>query len=226
MAASNVAGVRGNTDLAIAWSEEALAEFRALGSEPGIAWSLANLAIAPLEEGRLDEARSMLEEAEALHLKLSSPRGVRRVRHLLGQQAFAAGDVERGRLLLRESTDLSLAADDKFGAASSLHTLGDVELVSGEIHAAETAYEGALRLAWDSSSDRLVCYCLAGLGAVAAEQGNAERAALLWEFAEAYEERLRFTMRWRSEYAERLDPIAAATTSNTTPAAGWTSTRQ
>ena len=208
--ASNVAGVRGNIDSAMAWSEEALAEFRELGSEAGIAWTLANLAIAPLEEGRLDEARSMLEEAEALHLKLNSPRGVRRVRHLLGQQAFAAGDVERGRLLLRESTDLSLAADDKFGAASSLHTLGDVELVSGEIDAAETAYEDALRLAWDSSSDRLVCYCLAGLGAVAAEQGNAERAALLWGFAEAYEERLRFTMRWRSEYAERLDPVAAA----------------
>jgi predicted ATPase len=208
--ASNVAGVRGDTDLAIAWSEEALAEFRELGSEPGIAWALANLAIAPLEEGRLDEARAMLEEAEALHLKVNSPRGLRRVRHLLGQQAFAAGDVERSRLLLRESTDLSVAADDKFGAASSLHTLGDVELVSGEIEAAEEAYAGALRLAWGSSSDRLVCYCMAGLGAVAAEQGNAERAALLWGFAEAYEARLRFTMRWRSEYAERLDPVAAA----------------
>jgi predicted ATPase len=208
--ASNVAGVRGDTDLAIAWSEEALAEFGELGSEAGIAWALANLAIAPLEEGRLDEARAMLEEAEALHLKVNSPRGLRRVRHLLGQQAFAAGDVERSRLLLRESTDLSVAADDKFGAASSLHTLGDVELVSGEIEAAEEAYAGALRFAWDSSSDRLVCYCLAGLGAVAAEQGNAERAALLWGFAEAYEARLRFTMRWRSEYAERLDPVAAA----------------
>ena len=210
VAASNVAGVRGNMDLAIAWSEEALAEFRELGSEAGIAWTLANLAIAPLEEGRLDEARSMLEEAEALHLKLNSPRGVRRVRHLLGQQAFAAGDVERSRLLLRDSTDLSLAAADKFGAASSLHTLGDVELASGELDEAEAAYEDALRLARDSSSDRLVCYCVAGLGAVAAQQGDPERAALLWGFAEAYEERLRFTMRWRSEYAERLDPVAAA----------------
>jgi predicted ATPase len=210
VAASNVAGVRGNIDLAMAWSEEALAEFRVLGSEPGIAWALANLAIGALQEGRLEEARSMIEDAEALHLKLDSPRGVRRVRHLLGQQAFAAGDVERSRLLLRESTELSLAADDKFSAASTLHTLGDVELVSGDVEAAEAAYEGALRLAWDSSSDRLVCYCLAGLGAVAAEQGHPERAALLWGFAEAYEERLRFTMRWRSEYAERLDPVAAA----------------
>jgi hypothetical protein len=68
----------------------------------------------------------------------------------------------------------------------------------------------ALRNAWEGDADRLVCYCLAGLAAVAAEQGDGERAALLWGFAEAYEERLRFTMRWRSLYEERLKPVAAA----------------
>jgi predicted ATPase len=210
MTAGIVAGVRSNFDQAWVWTEEALAEFRALGSEPGIAWTLTNLAIGPLESGRPEEARSMLEEAEALHLRLGNEGGLRRVKHLLGQQAVAVGDVERGRRLLQESAQLSRSAGDAFSVASSLHSLGDVELQAGDSRAAEAAYEEALRTAWGSSANRLVCYCLAGLAAVSRENGDAERAALLWGFAQAYEERLRFTMRGRSLYADRLDPVAAA----------------
>ncbi len=210
MTASIVAGVRSNIDQSTRWSEEALAEYRALGSEAGIAWTLTNFAIGPLEAGKPEEARAMLDEAEALHVKHGNDGGIRRVRHLLGQQAIAVGDVERGRRLLRESAELSRAVGDMFSVASSLHSLGDVELQVGEIGAAQAAYQEALHTAWDSSSDRLVCYCLAGLAAVASEAGDRERAALLWGFAEAYEERLRFTLRWRSLYAERLDPVAAA----------------
>jgi predicted ATPase len=207
--ASSVAGVRSHFDQAWAWSEEALAEFRSLGSEPEIAWTLTNLAIGPLESGRPEEARTMLEEAEALHLKLGNDAGVRRVRHLLGQQAVALGDLGRGRTLLREAAERSRAVGDAFSVASSLHSLGDVELQTGNIRAAEAAYFEGLRIAWDSSAYRLVCYCLAGLAAVAAENGDRERAAQLWGFAEAYEERLRFRMRRRTVYAERLEPLAA-----------------
>jgi predicted ATPase/class 3 adenylate cyclase len=210
MTASTVAGVRGNLELSSAWSEEGLAEFRAVGSEEGVAWTLTNLAIAPLEEGRLDEARSLLEEAETLHVKHGVDGGVRRVRHLLGHQALAAGDFDRGRRLLRESTELSRAADDSFSAASSLHSLGDLELTSGRLEAAEASYREALALSWDFDADRLVCYSLAGLAAVAAERRDPERAALLWGFAEGYEQRLRFTMRRRSLYADRLEGLAGA----------------
>lgn len=98
----------------------------------------------------------------------------------------------------------------RFSAASALHSLGDVELGAGEIDAAGAAYRDGLRLAWDTRADRLVCYCLAGLAAVAAAGGDAARAALLRGFAGAYEERLRFNMRGRALYEERLEPVAAA----------------
>jgi hypothetical protein len=55
-----------------------------------------------------------------------------------------------------------------------------------------------------------VCYSLAGLGAVAAERGDLEAAALLWGFVERFEERLTFTLRRRVLYAERLQPAAEA----------------
>jgi predicted ATPase len=210
MIAANVAGVRGNYDQASVWCEEALAEFRALGYEPGIAWTLTSLAIGPMEQGKPEQARPILDEAAALHLKHGDAGGVRRVRHLLGQQAAAVGEVERGRHLLSESAELARKDRDLFGAASSFHSLGDIELDAGEIEAAETAYREALAIAWECGADRLVCYCLAGLAAVAAQQGRDERASLLWGFAAAYEERLRFTLRWRSLYETRLEPVAAA----------------
>ena len=55
-----------------------------------------------------------------------------------------------------------------------------------------------------SGAERLVGYGVAGLGAVAAERGDAERAALLWGFVEAYEERLQFTLRGRRLYERHL----------------------
>jgi tetratricopeptide (TPR) repeat protein len=210
MIASMVAGVRSNFEQAAAWGEESLTHFRATGSELGIAWGLTTMAVLPIERGDAETAGPMLEEAEALHRKLGNPGGVRRVLHLRGQQAAAVGDVDRGRELLREAAGLSEEAGDSFSASSGLHSLGDLDLIAGDAEAAKTDYLKALQLAWDSGADRLVCYSLAGLAATAADSGETDRAALLWGFAEAYESRLRFTLRWRNLYEERCRPAAAA----------------
>jgi predicted ATPase len=209
MTASIVAGVRSHFETAAAWGQEALELFRALDSEAGIAWTLTTVALIPMELGKPEEAAPLLEEAEALHRKLGSSGGLRRVLHLRGQQAAAVGELELGRRLLRETAELSASEGDSFSAASSLHSLGDVELAEGNPAAAEAHYRSALRIAWDTGADRLVCYCLAGLAASAAAT-EPTRAALLWGFAEAYEQRLRFSLRRRELYEERAGPVAAA----------------
>ena len=210
MTASTVAGVRSDFERSERCGEEALGYFRAAGSEAGVAWTLTNLALMPMEAGRPAEAAPLLAEAEALHRKLGSDAGLRRVLHLQGQQAADVGDVERGRRLLREAVERSAAAEDTFSLATSLHSLGDVELAAGDVAAAEERYQEALRVSWETGADRLVCYALAGLAATAATRGDDARAAPLWGFTEAYEARLRFTLRWRGLYAERLDPLASA----------------
>jgi predicted ATPase/class 3 adenylate cyclase len=204
MTAAMVAGVRSDFAQAAEWGEEALARYRAIGSERGIAWSLTTLALVPIELGDPAAAGAMLEEAEQLHRNAGHSGGVRRVLHLRGQQAEAVGDVAGGRRLLREAADLSLEERDTFSAASSFHSLGDLELDAGDVDAAEAAYRTALRIAWDTGADRLVCYGLAGLAAVAAARGRVDRAALLWGFVEGYERRLQFSLRRRGLYEERL----------------------
>jgi len=208
--ASMCAGVRGSYAEAIAWGEEALAYYRRVGSDWGIAWMLSTLAVAPMELGQPAIAGPMLEEAEALHRKVGSASGVRRALHLRGQQAAAVGDLDQGRRLLRESAELSARERDSFSAASSLHSLGDIELEAGALDAAEAAYVDGLRIAWESGADRLIGYGVAGLAAVAGARGDAERAALFWGFVEAYAERLQFTLRGRTLYEKQLVGVVGA----------------
>jgi predicted ATPase len=190
--------------------EEALEIFRRRGHALGMAWTLMNLAVVPLELGRTDEARAMLDEADELYRSAGSGGGLRRIGHLYAQLAAETGNSELARKQLRESAELSLAAGEDFSAATTLHSLGDVELTDGAIDAAAAAYAEALQVAWGTGAPRVVCYALAGLATVAAERGQVEVAALLWGFVERYEERLTFTLRRRSRYADRLDVAAAA----------------
>jgi predicted ATPase/class 3 adenylate cyclase len=207
-AGSMVAGVRGDYERAESWSAQALSYFRRVGSDEGIAWCLTTLVVGKLERGQAEAAGPILDEAQALHRKLGHQGGLRRVLHLQAQQAVLVGDLDRGRRLMRESAERSRREGDVLGAASSLHSLGDIELGEGAVDAAEAAYLDGLRVAWKAGLDRLVCYSLAGLGAVAAERGDAERAGLLWGFVEAYEARLQFALRGRSLYEERLTGLA------------------
>jgi len=190
--------------------EEALEIFRRRGDALGTAWTLTNLAVVPLELGRPEEARAMLDEADELYRSAGSGGGQRRLGHLYAHLAAETGNSDLARKQLRESAELSLAAGEDFSASTTLHSLGDVELTDGAIDAAAEAYAEALRVAWNTGAQRVVCYALAGLSVVAAERSRLEDAALLWGFVERYEERLTFTLRRRSRYAEPLDAAAAA----------------
>jgi predicted ATPase/class 3 adenylate cyclase len=191
-------------------TEGALEIYRRAGHRLGVAWTLMNLAVVPIEFGRAEEARAMLDEADAL-LRSEGGGGARlRIGHLYAQVAAETGDMDLARRQLRESAELSLAAGEDFSAATTIHSLGDVELTEGAIDAAAAAYAEALRVAWGTGALRVVCYSLAGLAAVAAERGRLEEAALLWGFVERYEERLTFTLRRRSRYADRVGGAAKA----------------
>jgi predicted ATPase len=190
--------------------EEALEIFRRRGHALGMAWTLLNLAVVPLDSGRAEEARAMLDEADALLRSEGGGGGMRRLGHMYAQLAAETGDSDLAREQLGESAERSLAAGEDFSAATALHSLGDVELTDGAIDAASAAYAEALQVAWGTGAQRVVCYALAGLAAVTAERGQLEAAALLWGFVERYEERLTFTLRRRALYAERLEAAVEA----------------
>ena len=185
----SILDVRGDYSAAIAWGEEALAHYRLIGSDWGIARVLTTLAVGPMELGRPGEARPMLEEAEVLHRKLGSSAGLRRVPHLQGQQAAAVGDLDRGRPVQRGQ----LAALARRHRARGGCPRGGRSCLPG--HAANRLGVGR------RPSRRLRA------GRSRGRRGQARRSRArcpLLGFVDAYAERLQFTRRHRSLYEEPL----------------------
>ena len=71
--------------------------------------------------------------------------------------------------------------------ADASHGLGDVLFSRQDWNAAERLYRESFLLTFELKNSRGCLYCLRALAAVAAEQGQVERAGLLWGAAEAHE---------------------------------------
>ncbi len=95
MADGMVAGVQNDFERAVRSSEEALALFRSVGNDEGIAWSLTTLAVAPIDRGDAEAAAPLLAEADELLRKQGNRGGIRRILHLRGQHAALTGDLAR-----------------------------------------------------------------------------------------------------------------------------------
>jgi hypothetical protein len=97
------------------------------------------------------------------------------------------------------------------GLAAALHSLGDLELEAGRLADASAAYAEGLRVAREIDAPRIVCYCLGGLAAVAAANGDRERAGALWRAVGALEQQIGFRLRRdvATRYAEFARPFAA-----------------
>ena len=73
--------------------------------------------------------------------------------------------------------------------AGRLHGFGDAALDRRDPVGAARLYRESLEIGRPLRDDLQTAYCLAGLAAVAAEQGRRDVAALLWGFVRAGEER-------------------------------------
>jgi len=206
--AGMLAGLLGDGARALPLAMRSLALSRQLEDGVGIAWALTGLATGVLQIGNPVPARPWLEEALRLHREAGNKLGTARTLHLLGLQAHAVGEYERGRELVGESIDLWQEMSEEFGLVGALHSLGDLELEAGEVGHAEDAYRDAIRRAHALDARRLVCYCLAGLSATAAERGDTSRSVRLWEVAVALEHDLHFRLRKREMYESRVADLS------------------
>ena len=119
-----------------------------------------------------------LEESLPIHRELGDELGVKRAVQLLGTIAYEGGDTVRGRELLGESVELSRSYGDRFGVTVSRHSLGELRadgFPAGRRH--RPVPRGAQRRSGDRQWPAGVSSCAAGLSAVAAAQGEEERAA-------------------------------------------------
>jgi predicted ATPase/DNA-binding SARP family transcriptional activator len=191
--------------------EESRDVFERLGETLWLARVLDRRADLHFSAGELEAARAAFEASLRNFEELSRPSGVAAARHGLGQAFRDLGDMETARSHLVTAADMYRALKDEVTLASTLHSTGDLDLDVGELDAAAEHYKESLALAGElGMSQRMIAYCLAGLAAVAAANGDAERAGRLWGALERREDAMGVTLHSaeRNRYERLVESVA------------------
>jgi predicted ATPase len=199
----------GQTDRSGPEFERAAAIFRSIGDEVEATHLMHRVASAALHEGDVDRAVSLASEV----LELDRLQGRRRdeaiALNTLARAAFAQGDLEEGIRLGYESAAVAESVGFIWWKAVTLGEVGECLLVAGDIgRAAEALLAGIEILA--RVDDRVnLPIILAAVAALAARQGNADRAGRLWGAVEtaAEQEPRPTTTAALAEYAPYLDAV-------------------
>ena len=163
-------------------SERELAEARGAGDVVREVDALCWLSRVALREGEVDRAASLADEARGL---ATEPELGRLPLHMQAAAARMSGDHARARRLYEESLELNRSLGEHVMAAAELHNLGHVELDDGRLERARELFAAAAAEAGRHEADVLRPYLAADAAAIAAEDGDAERAARLLGAAEA-----------------------------------------
>ncbi|MGH2409877.1 MAG: hypothetical protein ACRDGS_05840, partial [Chloroflexota bacterium] len=217
-----LASFKGDYPQARPLMEESLAHYRALGNWWGIAVALCDLARVVNLEGDQALARTHLDEAHALMRGAGEHRNVAYALEVRGEVAFASGDDREAGRLWEESLHSYHQLGLNMGIASVEIYLGHLAVRLGDYGIAGAHYRSSLeyqrgfpRLQWTLCS-------LAGLAAVAAAGGQAERALRLAGAALALGEGVWSAFRAKErELVEGAMETARATLGEQAATAAW-----
>jgi predicted ATPase/DNA-binding CsgD family transcriptional regulator len=176
------AQLRGKLTVSRAYTEEALALFKAAGFEDGAAWSLYRLALLTDLQGDDAGARAQMEAVLALQKRLQNKRGISAALFALAEMRFAAqSDPATIRPLLEESLALGRELGDQEDIASSLCLLGELALSQADAATARALVEESLAHCQEMGHRYGLAQSRSALAGVEAWVGNYAAAAGLYE---------------------------------------------
>jgi predicted ATPase/transcriptional regulator with XRE-family HTH domain len=178
---------RGDASTADAYMQESLALSRGLGDEAAVAFRLVDLAGNAILQEDSTLASLLLEQALSAGSEQDSTLYVLTL-NFLGNVAQLEGDFVKASELHQRSLALSLPLDWKYIIACDHLGLGMAALAQSETHRAAQQLMSALSTFRAANLLAGVAWCLAGLAGVAAQFGDAERAARVWGSAEKLRE--------------------------------------
>jgi tetratricopeptide (TPR) repeat protein len=170
--------------------EDSLAIRRRLGDARAIAYSVNNLGVLADHNGEDDKARAYFEEHLRIMRELGDTRAVAHSLANLGMTAVAFGELDEAATMVAEARTLMESLGDNRGVAISRlndayislvrhRRAGTAEDEHGLVADAGRQYHAALRVLAELDDAPAVRMALEGLAAVAAAQGDGERAIRL-----------------------------------------------
>lgn len=176
-----LAGAQGDYIQAVAFCEESLALFRDLENQPGMAWSLNQLAFVALNQGYDVQATARAQESLALFREVGDQRGVAESLDHLGRVVRNQGDYKRATTLFQESLILFREVGHQRGIAHSIRSLGNMAWTQGDYAAAHTLFEESLKRFGELDDNQGTALALTSLGLVARERRDYVAACALFE---------------------------------------------
>jgi predicted ATPase len=169
--------------------EEALAVYRDLADERGVARALNSLGAAVRSLGDFDRAESLLNESLERKQKLNDERGIAATLSNLAIIASDRGDFELARQLLEETLVLDRTGGGPAAEAYTMAGLGGVLVLAGRTVEGVHSIKAVLPTVAELGDPELIADCLASLGHAAMASDDPGRAARLLLIVQSLRER-------------------------------------
>jgi predicted ATPase/DNA-binding CsgD family transcriptional regulator len=188
-AAGNLAGQRGEYDVALRYHQEGLSIRQAIGDDRDVAQSLVNLGSAHIGQANFQAAQGLYEESLRIRRALSDAPGVILSLENLAQLAYVTGDLRRARELYAEGNELSESLGHIRGVGGSLLGLAWIARQEGDVDCALDLCGRAVVLFQKLADQSGLAECLETMGEIALIEDNLRRAARLFGAADTLWER-------------------------------------
>ena len=155
---------------------EAIAEFRQVGNEGGMATSLANFGASRVSEGDLSGAKKLLDESIIEFQAIDDKEGIALSLNNLGDLFRQSGNLQTAATTYQQAKATAQEIDDKNAIAYVMQGLGDVAVDRGDLAAARKSYEEALSLRKQTGELQLAAETELALSRLAIEEGHSAEA--------------------------------------------------
>jgi tetratricopeptide (TPR) repeat protein len=155
---------------------EAIAEFRQVGNEEGMAASLANFGGLRVGEGDLSGAKKLIDESIIEYQAVGDKEGIALSLNNLGDLLRESGKLQTAATTYQQAKATAQEIDDKDAIAYVMQGLGDVAVDRGDLAAARKSYEEALSLRKQTGELQYAAETELALSRLAIEEGHAADA--------------------------------------------------
>lgn len=178
-AAALLAFRQGDNETSRSLLEEALVIARSIKDRGGEARALSRLSRVSLRDHDFGRVRERAQASVDIFRELGDRDGEWSPLHVLAYVTMMEGDLDRARTLFRQSIELARSLGKPEQAGGEFQNLGVIETRAGNLELAFDHYSRALEVGLARNDTYILPYVFLGFAAVAAQGGDAERAARL-----------------------------------------------
>jgi predicted ATPase/DNA-binding SARP family transcriptional activator len=176
---SALAVIHGDYAIARGLAEEAIAQYRQIGDDEGVARTLSNLGAILHAQGDSVRAASILDECIERCAALGDSRLLALAENNRGDVALSEGDLRSAGAHFERSLAAMRRLGDTANIARAVYNLGAVALEQAELDRARACFAESLDLAREVGDPEDVVWCLIGVAALACDLGRLDDASRL-----------------------------------------------